>query len=218
MEFTGPAHNKRTSPGKCGIASREYVYVSGIGMPETFNLEFVDRLEWRRWLEENYSSKKEIWVIIHKKNSGNRGLRYEEAVEEAVCFGWIDGKMQSVDDTVFRQRFTPRKKGSIWSKSNRDRAEKMIREEKMVPAGFEAVCEAKVNGRWDAAYSSKTAPTIPEDLAEALKKNEFAWKNFSGFSNSTKLQYVYWVNNSKKDETRRKRIAYVTAKASSVEP
>jgi len=186
-------------------------------MPEMFNLEFVDRLEWRRWLEENYSSKKEIWVIIYKKNSGKRGLRYEEAVEEAICFGWIDGKMQSVDDTVFRQRFTARKKGSIWSKSNRDRAEKMIREEKMVPAGFEAVCEAKVNGRWDAAYSSKTAPTIPEDLAEALMRSEVAWRNFNGFSNSTKLQYVYWVNNAKKDETRRKRIASVVLKAGSVE-
>ena len=186
-------------------------------MPETVNLEFVDRLEWRRWLEENYSSKKEIWVIIYKKNSGKRGLRYEEAVEEAICFGWIDGKMQSVDDTVFRQRFTPRKKGSIWSKSNRDRAEKMIREEKMVPAGFEAVCEAKVNGRWDAAYSSKTVPTIPEDLAEALMRSEVAWRNFNGFSNSTKLQYVYWVNNAKKDETRRKRIASVVLKAGSVE-
>ena len=187
-------------------------------MLETFDLEFVDRCEWRRWLEENHSSKKEIWVIIHKKNSGNRGLRYDEAVEEAICFGWIDGKMQSINATRFRQRFTPRKKRSIWSKSNRDRAEKMIREEKMAVAGFEAVCEAKGNGRWDVAYSSKTAPTIPEDLSEALKKNEVAWKNFSGFSNSTKFQYVYWVNNAKKDETRRKRIARVVTKAGSIEP
>jgi len=187
-------------------------------MPETFDLEFVDRSEWRRWLEENHSAEKEIGVIIHRKNSGSRGLRYEEAVEEAICFGWIDGKMQSLDAAMFRQRFTPRKKGSIWSKSNRDRAEKMIREEKMAPAGFEAVCEAKGNGRWNAAYSSKAALTIPEDLAEALKKNGVAWKNFCGFSNSTKRQYVYWVNSAKKDETRRKRIASVVLKAGSVEP
>ena len=86
----------------------------------------------------------------------------------------------------------------------------------MAPVGFEAVCEAKGNGRWDAAYSSRTTPTIPEDLAEALKKNEVAWKNFSGFSNSTKLQYVYWINDAKKDETRRKRIASVVLKAGSV--
>jgi len=190
----------------------------GIDMPETFELEFVDRCEWRRWLEENHSAEKEIGVIIHRKNSGSRGLRYEEAVEEAICFGWIDGKMQSLDAAMFRQRFTPRKKGSIWSKSNRDRAEKMIREEKMAPAGFEAVCEAKGNGRWNAAYSSKAALTIPEDLAEALKKNGVAWKNFCGFSNSTKRQYVYWVNSAKKDETRRKRIASVVLKAGSVEP
>jgi len=186
-------------------------------MSETLDAEFFNRCEWRRWLVENHSSEKEVWVIIRKKNFGNRGLGYEEAVEEAICFGWIDGKMQSVDGARFRQRFSPRKKGSIWSKSNRDRAEKMIREEKMASAGFEAVREAKANGRWDAAYSSKTAPKIPEDLAEALKKNEVALKNFSGFSNSTKLQYVFWVNNAKKDETRRKRIARVVLKAGSAE-
>jgi len=217
MEFTEPAHNKwtlRTANADSLVVN--VVMQAGIDMPETFDLEFVDNCEWRRWLEENHSSEKEVWVIIHKKNSGDRGLRYEEAVEEAICFGWIDGKMQSVDADRFRQRFTPRKKGSIWSKSNRDRAEKMVREEKMAPAGFEAVCEAKGNGRWDAAYSSKAAPTIPEDLEEALKKNEVAWKNFSGFSNSTKLQYVYWINDAKKDETRRKRIASVVLKAGSV--
>ena len=85
--------------------------------------QFLDRNKWRKWLEENHSSQKEIWVVIHKKVSGKKGLKYEEAVEEAICFGWIDGKMQSVDDIRFRQRFSPRKRNSLWSKNNKERAE-----------------------------------------------------------------------------------------------
>ena len=89
----------------------------------------------------------------------------------------------------------------------------MVQKGKMAPAGLETVNEAKSNGKWAAAYSSKTAPAIPSDLAEALQKNEAAWKNFNEFSNSTKLQYVYWVNSAKKDETRQKRISAVVEKA-----
>ena len=182
-------------------------------MSKTIGKEFLNREEWRTWLEENGSFEKEVWVIIYKKKSGRKGLRYQEAVEEAICFGWIDSKMQTVDASRFRQRFSPRKKNSIWSKSNKETAEKMVQKGKMAPAGLETVNEAKSNGKWAAAYSSKTAPAIPSDLAEALQKNEAAWKNFNEFSNSTKLQYVYWVNNAKKDETRQKRISAVVEKA-----
>lgn len=175
--------------------------------------EFTNREEWRKWLEENGASEKEVWVIIYKKNSEPKGLRYQEAVEEAICYGWIDSKMQSIDASRFRQRFSPRKKNSIWSKLNKETAEKMIQKGKMTPAGFKKINEAKSNGKWDTAYSSKTAPAIPEDLAKALKENEPAWNNFNEFSNSTKLQYVYWVNSAKKDETRRKRITAVVERA-----
>jgi len=183
-------------------------------MSESPVKEFLDHEEWRKWLEENHSSKEEVWVIIHKKKSAKKGLTYEEAVEEAVCFGWIDSKMQSIDAVSFRQRFSPRKKTSIWSKSNRERAEKMIRKGRMTQAGFETINEAKSNGKWDTAYSSKIAPALPKDLEKALKENESAWKNFKEFSNSTKFQYIYWVENAKKDETRRKRIIDVVKKAS----
>jgi uncharacterized protein YdeI (YjbR/CyaY-like superfamily) len=183
-------------------------------MSEQLGQEFLNRGEWRRWLEENHSIQKEVWVIIYKKNSGKQGVQYQEAVEEAICFGWIDSKMQSIDASRFRQRFSPRKKNSIWSKNNKETAEKMMRKEKMAPAGFETIKEAKANGKWAAAYSSKTAPVIPKDLAKALKENEPAWKNFKEFSNSTKLQYVYWVNTAKKDETRQKRITAIVKKAS----
>jgi uncharacterized protein YdeI (YjbR/CyaY-like superfamily) len=183
-------------------------------MSDSISKEFLYREEWRKWLEENHSSQKEAWVVIYKKKTGRNGLKYPEAVEEAICFGWIDSKMQSIDTSRFRQRFSPRKKNSSWSKSNKETAEKMMQKGKMAPAGFEAITEAKSNGKWDAAYSSRTAPAIPKDLTKALKENECAWKNFKEFSNSAKLQYVYWVNSAKKDETRQKRISAVTKKAS----
>ena len=183
------------------------------GMPQSAEHKFQDRKEWRMWLEKNHSSEKEVWVIIQKKKSGRNGLKYEEAVEEAVCFGWIDSKMQSINAESFRQRFSPRRKNSIWSKKNKETANKMIRAGKMTESGYAAINVAKQNGNWYAAYSSKTAPTIPGDLAEALKENEPAWRNFSKFSNSTRLQYIYWVESAKKDETRQKRIVAVVEKA-----
>ena len=152
-------------------------------------------------------------MIIQKKNSGRKGLNYKEAVEEAICFGWIDSKMQSIDSQRFRQRFSPRRKNSIWSKKNKETAEKMIQTGKMSEAGLKTIEKAKENGKWDIAYSSELAPTIPNDLTESLKKNELAWRNFHKFSNSTRLQYIYWVTTAKKDETRRKRIVEVVKKA-----
>ena len=182
-------------------------------MSSSIDQEFQDQKEWRNWLEKNHSSEKEVWIVIQKKKSGKKGLRYQEAVEEAICFGWIDSKMQSIDAERFRQRFSPRKKNSIWSKKNKETAEKMIQAKKMKTAGIEAINIAKQNGKWDNAYSSKMVPTIPKDLENALKKNKFAWENFNSFSNSTKLQYIYWIKNAKKDETRQKRIINVVKKA-----
>ncbi len=182
-------------------------------MSKSIDQEFLDRKEWRMWLEENHSSKKEIWVIIHKKKSGKKGLKYQEAVEEAICLGWIDSKMQSIDANRFRLRFSPRRKTSIWSKNNKETAEKMIQAGKMTQAGFRTINEAKRNGKWDSAYSSKVSSTIPSDLAKALKENELAWKNFKKFSNSTKFQYIYWVESAKRDDTRRKRIIDVVKRA-----
>jgi uncharacterized protein YdeI (YjbR/CyaY-like superfamily) len=174
---------------------------------------FADRKEWRRWLEENHSSEKEVWVVIQKKKSKKQGLRYQEAVEEAICFGWVDSKMQRIDTFSFRQRFSPRKKNSIWSKKNKKTAEKLIRTEKITEAGFESIKEAKQSGKWDTAYSSKMPPAIPEDLEEALKENKLAWKNFKKLSNSRKLQYIYWIKSAKRDETKEKRIIEVVKRA-----
>lgn len=174
---------------------------------------FHNREEWRKWLEINHSKEKEIWVIIQKKNSPKIGLKYQEAVEEAICYGWIDSKMQSINIETFRQRFSPRRKNSIWSKKNKERAEKMIKEKKMKEAGFSTIKKAKQNGKWDTAYSSNMTLTIPEDLQKVLKQNDTTWENFNNFSNSTRLQLIYWINNAKKDETRKKRINEVVKKA-----
>jgi uncharacterized protein YdeI (YjbR/CyaY-like superfamily) len=181
-------------------------------MSNTTSHQFADRGKWRKWLVENHSSQDGIWVYIQKKDSKEQGLRYEEAVEEAVCFGWIDGKMQSVDDVKFRQRFSPRSRNSPWSKGNKERAEKMIRIGKMTSAGFDAVNQARTNGKWDNAYSSRTVLDIPKDLEDAFKKNTVAWNKFKKSANSVKLQYIYWIESAKREETRRKRIDSVVTR------
>ena len=182
-------------------------------MKQIVTLDFSCRGQWRHWLEENHASEKEAWVSIHKKAAKVAGLKYDEALEEAICFGWIDGKMKSFDDKRFNLRFSPRKKNSLWSKRNRTIAEKTIKAGKMTRKGFEAVDEAKRNGKWVAAYTSKEAVEVPPNLVKALKQNKVAWENFSHFSNSIKLQYVNWVKNAKRDETIRKRIQNVVEKA-----
>jgi uncharacterized protein YdeI (YjbR/CyaY-like superfamily) len=174
---------------------------------------FPERREWRKWLKENQFSENEVWVIIYKKKAEKKGLKYQEAVEEAICLGWIDSRMQSIDSERFRLRFSPRRKNSIWSKKNKETAKRMIRAGKMTQSGLETINEAKRNGKWDTAYSSEMGSTIPDDLAKALKENELAWKSFKKFSNSTKLQYIYWVNSAKKVETRQRRINDVVGKA-----
>jgi uncharacterized protein YdeI (YjbR/CyaY-like superfamily) len=183
-------------------------------MTESSGLVFGDRREWRGWLEDNHSQEREAWVVIQKKRSTRKGLEYEEAVEEAICFGWIDSKMQSIDAKRFRQRFSPRKINSIWSKINRERAERLMERGMMAEAGYEAIEEAKGNGMWDSAYTSKEEPTTPRDLLEALKEDRVGCENWGKFSNSVKLMYVRWVESAKREETRARRIDEVVRRAS----
>jgi uncharacterized protein YdeI (YjbR/CyaY-like superfamily) len=176
-------------------------------------LGFGDRVDWRRWLEENHSQENGAWVIIYKKGSKEEGLRYREAIDEAVCFGWIDSRMNSIDGERFRLRFSPRRRGSVWSLLNRERAERLIEVGLMAEAGLRAVEEAKGSGMWDAAYTSRVEPEVPGDLSEALKENAEALENFEAFSNSAKLMYVRWVENAKREGTRARRISEVVRRA-----
>ena len=149
--------------------------------------EEVDRPQWRHWLTTNSEEKSEIWLQIRKKRSRRPGIFYEEAVTEAICFGWIDGKMMSVDGEAYVLRFSPRRRNSVWSKANRERAENLIAAGKMERQGFEAIEEAQANGRWASAYSSKHSPAVPADLEQALSRNLLAQRFFQGMSNSHRL-------------------------------
>jgi len=169
---------------------------------------------WRSWLSENHADEKTVWIIIQKKASKKPGIRYEEAVLEAVAHGWIDGKMKRLNDDEFMQRFTPRRRNSVWSLSNRERAERLISEGRMTLAGLKTVEEAKQNGRWDKAYSSsRGAIDVPKDLIEALKTNKPAHENFESFPPSARFMYIHWINEAKRQDTRERRIYTVVVRS-----
>ncbi len=170
--------------------------------------------EWRSWLNMNHIEEETLWVVIQKKASKKPGIRYEEAVLEAVSHGWIDGQVKRLNDDEFMQRYTPRRTGSIWSKSNRQRAERLIREGKMTEKGLRAVEDAKKNGQWEKAYARQSGMTeIPHDLLTALKKDKKAERNFKAFPPYAKYMYVHWINEAKREDTRERRINTVVVRS-----
>lgn len=177
---------------------------------------FTSRDEWRSWLEKNHSTKDEVWIYIQRKQSTEIGLRLEEAVDEAICFGWIDSRMKSLNGDKFVLRFCKRKPDSVWSKINRSRAERMIDSGRMTEAGLASVGEAKKTGKWYNVYTSKVSPTIPKDPEKALRQSPPAMDNFLRLSNSAKLQLIVWVEDAKKPETRQKRIKECIKKVTSL--
>jgi uncharacterized protein YdeI (YjbR/CyaY-like superfamily) len=175
---------------------------------ETFNPQ--NRLVWRQWLSQNHASSRGIWLIIQKKKSPNTGISLEEAVEEALCFGWIDGRLRSLDGTSFKLLLTPRKPQSLWSKINKHRVEKLIEEGLMTAAGLQKIQAAKEDGSWN-----KIDPVddliLPEDFKRALNSNEVAKRNFEAFSPSVKKQLLWLIESAKKAETRSKRVKQAVA-------
>jgi uncharacterized protein YdeI (YjbR/CyaY-like superfamily) len=167
---------------------------------------FAERDEWRVWLAENHATAKELWLIFHKKRVVKGGLTYIEALEEALCFGWIDGILKRIDDEKHTIRFSPRRKNSIWSEHNKKRVRKLIKEGRMMPAGSARIDEAKANGQWDKAAQREDITVVPAELTEALAGNEKARLNFESLAPSYRRQFIYWVAVAKRDETRRKRI------------
>jgi len=176
-------------------------------------LYIKDRIEWRKWLEKNYDSVKEIWLIYYKKHSGKPRIPYDDAVEEALCFGWIDSLVKTIDDEKYMQKYTPRKKSSIWSEHNVNRCKKMIKEGKMTEAGMQLIDEAKKNGKWEKAYSTKKMFDLPEEMANALNKNKSARENFNNFAPSYRNNYIHWVLSAKREETKNKRIKEVVKRS-----
>lgn len=177
-------------------------------------LLFSSSLQWRKWLEQNHDSQKDVWLIHYKKDSGERSVSYNDALEEALCFGWIDSIMKSIDDEKFILKYSPRKTKSVWSKLNKEKAEKLIKLGRMTDAGLIKIEEAKKNGFWDNAYTNKDRDEIPEDLNKALLQNKDAWNKFHNFANSYWNMYIGWVNSAKTKETRKRRIAEVIKRSS----
>lgn len=167
---------------------------------------FTSAKEFRCWLEENHDTVDELWVGYYKKGTDKTGISYSESVEEAICFGWIDGLINGIDDETYKRRFTPRKRDSKWSKLNRKRVKQMIDAGKMTARGMELVKAAKKTGEWEQAYRVGEDHELPPELREALKKNKTAWKNFNNYSNSNQHVFITLVNSAKTKETKQKRI------------
>jgi len=183
------------------------------------SIYFKSRSEWRAWLKKNHSKgtsvDREVWLIYYKKHTGKPSIPYNDAVEEALCFGWIDTTVKRIDDERYMQKFTPRNKNSIWSTLNKERAEKMIKEKKMTKAGLEKIKDAKKNGKWAEAYTSRKQLPLPSDLKIALMKDKTAWTNFKSFASSYQNIYIGWIMNAKREATRKRRIKVVVQRAAS---
>jgi len=167
------------------------------------------RKEWRQWLEENHSAEQGIWLVYYKKSSGRPRIAYNDAVEEALCFGWIDGKIKRVNDDYYIQWFTPRRPGSRWSALNLSKARRLIESSQMKPAGI--LEYEKALKKPERIYDIKKEENliIPDDLLIALKNNDTAYTNFINFPPSSRKLYIFWLNEAKRENTRRTRIVRI---------
>jgi uncharacterized protein YdeI (YjbR/CyaY-like superfamily) len=170
------------------------------------------RAEWRAWLERNHDSSPSIQLAIVKKGSKKRGVTYEEAVQEAICFGWIDSKANVLDEDHFKVLMSPRKPRSNWSKSNKERAGKMIEQGLMTQVGRDKIEAAKKDGSWG-ILDEVEEMRVPEDLERALSRNPPAKENFEAFIPSYRKQAIYWVLSGKRPETRAKRVEEIARSA-----
>jgi len=170
------------------------------------------RKDWRKWLEKNHRSEKSVWLIIYRKESEVPSVYYPEAVDEALCFGWVDSKPNKRDEISYYQFFARRNPKSNWSKVNKDKVAKLIEQGLMHESGIEMVDLAKKNGTWT-ALEDVDSLVIPEDLQNLFSKNKTAFKNWEKFSRSSRRGILEWILNAKKIETREKRIAETVALA-----
>jgi len=169
-------------------------------------LTFENPLAWRSWLSLHHATAKEAWVIHYKKGLRPGSLTYEQALDEALCFGWIDGLLQRVDEERFALRYSPRKPGSVWSAGNVQRVERLIREGRLTEAGLQKIREAQANGEWAAALQREDTRRLPPDLEEALQAHPGSMAAFEALTASQKKSYIWWVTDAKREATRQKRI------------
>ena len=169
-------------------------------------LPFATKNKWAEWLARQHDKSVGIWLKLAKKDSGIASVTYEEALEVALCYGWIDGQKKGFDDKYWLQKFTPRGPKSIWSKINTVKAEKLIASGEMKPAGLKAIELAKEDGRWDAAYESQKNILVPDDFQAALNQNKKAKAFFATLNSVNRYAILFRIHHAKKAETRARRI------------
>lgn len=174
-------------------------------------ISFATQAAWESWLELNGSKATGVWLRLAKKGTDKKTVSYAEALESALCYGWIDSQKQAESEHYWRQRFTPRSTRSIWSRINREKAEALIAAGRMRPAGMREIDLAKQDGRWNAAYSSAAASTIPGDLQQALDANKQAKAFFATLNSQNRYAILFRIQNVKKAETRARKIAQFVA-------
>ncbi len=167
---------------------------------------FATSAAWEKWLAAHYEKEKGLWLRLSKKNSGERSVTYDEALDVALCYGWIDGQKQPYDDASWLQRFTPRRAKSAWSKRNTQHVQRLIKVGRMQASGLQEVTLAKKDGRWQRAYDSHSTMEIPADFLKVLEKNKKAKSFFETLNKQNLYAIVYRLQTAKKPETREKRI------------
>jgi len=180
---------------------------------ETDTFYPTSKQAWREWLQENHHLKQSVWLVQHRKKSGKPSISWSEAVDEALCFGWIDSIRKTKDDETFIQFFSKRKANSTWSKVNKEKVGKFIADGRMTPAGLKSIETAKQNGSWSILDEAEEL-IIPKDLESELKKRPGSKEFFLGLSKSVKKSILQWVALAKRPETRQKRITEIATLAS----
>ncbi len=177
-------------------------------MSEKEVLYFKNDEEWRNWLSKNYTNTEGIYLIFYKVDHPMESMRWEEAVKVALCYGWIDSTVKSLGDGKRQQYFSPRKQKSVWSKLNKTYIKLLIKNELMHESGLQKINQAKRDGSWTVLDNVENG-IIPKDLRIAFNQNEIAFKNYSNFSKSYRKNYLYWLNQAKREATRQKRITEI---------
>jgi uncharacterized protein YdeI (YjbR/CyaY-like superfamily) len=174
--------------------------------PELPIIPFASRDAWGAWLEENHATSDGLWLKFARKGSGIETVSFAEALDVALCYGWIDSQAGAFDERYWLQRFTPRRPRSKWSKRNRARATKLIEEGRMKPSGLREVERARADGRWEAAYDAQSTATVPEDFRRELEKNEEAREFFATLNSQNRYAILHRIQDARRPETRARRI------------
>jgi uncharacterized protein YdeI (YjbR/CyaY-like superfamily) len=192
--------------GRANSGSGRERRLSGAVVAELAELLVNDAAEWRLWLHEHHSHEPGVWLVLHKKGGRVTSLTYVQALDEALCFGWIDGEINRRDEQSYRQRFTPRRSTSAWSARNVEHVSRLMKAGRMQAAGLAAVDAAKTDGRWQAAYRGQASASLPQDLSDALAAHPAAASTFEQLDAANRYSVIYRLNAVKRPETRARKL------------